>query len=753
MSIIQTSCADCGEPVSSGDSCPHCGADIEQDEETAVELGEEYLFTVEGETLGVEGGTFELTVRAGTEWAELLSRVIFSAEIIACEPASSEVGAVELDSLQTRWCLLEEIKGGVLEQRDRSDVDSLPVRVPLGTTRVDGRPVHLYSNDCGVTLAELVALAERELTVRQVADIFSSVLEGLGRLHEAGKLHLRLSPELVRVKPAGSDEGVPLETDGESGDSGQWGPSGDTEPSHGDGDDESGVSEWSSAEYEETKPQAPLGVRLSEVDADEISSLAAETSPLGDEPSEVDETGIARSNNWIRELGITLSVPEGRKDEDDGVGEEAENEGAYSDSRRDSARLPRAGLEIDLEAAFESISGIFGRDEEAEDIQVVPGFSAPEAYSRGGAEQDAVNDIFSAGMLLYYLVAGRRPPASVYTRHGPALPARNFRPDFPPGLAPVIKRATRPDPEMRYPDIESMKAAFADALEAIEDRTPEKRERLPKLTQAVDRHAGVAKRRRNPVNQDDVFEGTSEDGNFGMMVVADGVSTASYGSGDVASEILIEVGEEVWDEILPAYLMDERVDEVASVRRILEKANEQIVEYVNERYTPFTGSAHEVMGTTGLVAIYHEGTITLGSVGDSRGYLQRGPGLEQLTIDHNLWSLSILEGLPADDALSMPRGDALARCLGTFVTEEGELVPVSPGYDIFRFPVASGDTLLLTTDGLVDFAGGNIIAAEENILATLLAEPEPALACLELILLANRGGGGDNIGLGVARFG
>jgi hypothetical protein len=52
----------------------------------------------------------------------------------------------------------------------------------------------------------------------------------------------------------------------------------------------------------------------------------------------------------------------------------------------------------------------------------------------------------------------------------------------------------------------------------------------------------------------------------------------------------------------------------------------------------------------------------------------------------------------------------------------------------------------------VDFAGANAISAEDNILNVLLAEPNPALACLELILLANRGGGGDNIGVGIAKF-
>ena len=100
----------------------------------------------------------------------------------------------------------------------------------------------------------------------------------------------------------------------------------------------------------------------------------------------------------------------------------------------------------------------------------------------------------------------------------------------------------------------------------------------------------------------------------------------------------------------------------------------------------------------------------------------------------------------------MPHGDALARCLGTFVIREGALLAVPPQPDLFRFTVTHGDTLLVTTDGLVDFAGANLLAAEDNILSVLLSESDPALCCLKMILLANRGGGGDNIGLAIARF-
>ncbi|MFB6373525.1 MAG: hypothetical protein ABEN55_10515, partial [Bradymonadaceae bacterium] len=81
-------------------------------------------------------------------------------------------------------------------------------------------------------------------------------------------------------------------------------------------------------------------------------------------------------------------------------------------------------------------------------------------------------------------------------------------------------------------------------------RSPDRRETVPTMAAAVDRHIGITKKERNPVNQDDVFFGSSENGEFGLIVVADGVSTASYGAGDIASGLLIDVAEEVWNEIL-----------------------------------------------------------------------------------------------------------------------------------------------------------------------------------------------------------
>ena len=72
-----------------------------------------------------------------------------------------------------------------------------------------------------------------------------------------------------------------------------------------------------------------------------------------------------------------------------------------------------------------------------------------------------------------------------------------------------------------------------------------------------------------------------------------------------------------------------------------------------------------------------------------------------------------------------------------------------PLYDLYTFNLIPGDHVLLTTDGLLDYASQDIHDAEAVIARTILHVPNPALACLELILAANRGGGGDNIGVGL----
>ena len=77
---------------------------------------------------------------------------------------------------------------------------------------------------------------------------------------------------------------------------------------------------------------------------------------------------------------------------------------------------------------------------------------------------------------------------------------------------------------------------------------------------------------------------------------------------------------------------------------------------------------------------------------------------------------------------------------------DGFLQAVPPEPDHYAFALKPGDRVLLCSDGLTDFAGITEEASERAILSAVENEPQPEIALLDLVHLANKGGGGDNIG-------
>lgn len=757
MPVTETMCSECGEKSSDPNWCDYCGAARSGFHDTAVtslwlEVGGEYSTIFSGERVGagLASGNFQVSFRLDELREQYASRRIYYASVSGVVALSPECSADRLSavtsSLKSQVYLLEEIHSATGAQVKSALADSVKafVRKPLLRGTHGEHQVLIYADNAGMTLEELVDLSHQQLLFPQVRDAFTAVLELMENLHNAGYLHLKLAPWNVRIFDQNAHDGFPRvflrqayaesrinEDLAQTYTGFDLGEELSSEPIYDSGENafqERGstlieiapISATRSVEYDaqndhdEDHHGDEVGFPFETEVYDKQSDSYPESNPIGH--------GIEDSDF---EVNATVSSYD------------------YGAKSQDTSRLA---------ALFDDVGEFYPRGMQHDVHAVVVGFSAPEMMGRSYAMVDESADIFSLGMLLYYMVSGDVPPASVYTRHTPALPARNFRPGFPPGLQAVISRATRPHPQDRFPTLREFRRSFNEACEVMEQRSNLNPYAAPAMRIASDTHIGIAKKRRNPTNQDHVFSAMADDGLFGLIVVADGVSTASYGSGDLASGALTREAARAWDNMLPSYLMDERMDDVALIQDILTNANQVIVDYVNAHYHPFFGSPHEVMGSTALVAIVRHGVVTLASLGDSRAYLQHGAGLEQLTIDHNLWTLSILEGVPADNALAMPHGDALARCLGTFHVQQAQLVAVAPQPDFFRFTVTHGDTVLWTTDGLVDFGGANMLVAEDNILAILLSEPDPSLACLEMILLANRGGGGDNIGMAIARF-
>jgi serine/threonine protein kinase len=101
-----------------------------------------------------------------------------------------------------------------------------------------------------------------------------------------------------------------------------------------------------------------------------------------------------------------------------------------------------------------------------------PSYIAPERLL--GHTQDARSDLYSAGVVLYEMLAGARPivgssPREImeHALHRPARPLGALRPDVPPLLDALVRRALAKDPAKRFPDAEAMRSALDEVEEQI----------------------------------------------------------------------------------------------------------------------------------------------------------------------------------------------------------------------------------------------------------------------------------------------
>jgi WD40 repeat protein len=105
-----------------------------------------------------------------------------------------------------------------------------------------------------------------------------------------------------------------------------------------------------------------------------------------------------------------------------------------------------------------------------------PAYIAPEQIREEAVSPQT--DIYSLGVVLYEMLAGRKPfagttPIDLLTQHlhKPLPPLRPLRPELPPPLDGVIQRATAKLPAQRYPDVPSLLADFRQ-VGVPGDRTP-----------------------------------------------------------------------------------------------------------------------------------------------------------------------------------------------------------------------------------------------------------------------------------------
>ncbi|KXK59879.1 protein phosphatase [Micromonospora rosaria] len=116
-------------------------------------------------------------------------------------------------------------------------------------------------------------------------------------------------------------------------------------------------------------------------------------------------------------------------------------------------------------------------------------------------------------------------------------------------------------------------------------------------------------------------------------------------------------------------------------------------------------------------------------LGDSRAYRWRGGLLEQLTVDHTMAWVGVLNGwYPADSVEAARARYHLTRYVGHPDRPEADLLAVTP---------RPGDRYLLCTDGVADQVG-------HDRLRTVLADAGPAEAVHALLADSLAAGGRDN---------
>ena len=166
-------------------------------------------------------------------------------------------------------------------------------------------------------------------------------------------------------------------------------------------------------------------------------------------------------------------------------------------------------------------------------------------------------------------------------------------------------------------------------------------------------------------------------------------------------------------------------DMLAELSSAVVEANTQLQEMIT------ANPAVEGMGTT-LTALYWlDGHAAMCHIGNSRGYLLREGELYQITHDHTLVQSLVDEGrISAEDISTHEQRGQLLRVL------DGRLV-AEPDLSVHDSP--AGDRYLLCSDGLSG------VVSDQTLRDTLAAIEDPEAVTRQLIELALRGGGPDNI--------
>jgi serine/threonine protein phosphatase PrpC len=248
---------------------------------------------------------------------------------------------------------------------------------------------------------------------------------------------------------------------------------------------------------------------------------------------------------------------------------------------------------------------------------------------------------------------------------------------------------------------------------------------------------GVSDVGRVRTNNEDSFRIVAP---LNLFILSDGMGGEAHG--EIASSMAVETVEQCCNPsegskedsaaTLPGIPVDNWSPQTKLLQNAVFQANYNI--YQSAQRNP----EQRGMGATLTTGWINGNTLSLAHVGDSRAYLLRTGGLQQLTNDHSLVAEQVRRGiLTPQQAEESDMQSVLLRALGANPEVDVEVDEVN---------LMPRDLLLFCSDGLTR------MVTEPEIAGCLQAETDPQTAAQKLVNLANERGGLDNVTVIVARI-
>jgi protein phosphatase len=216
----------------------------------------------------------------------------------------------------------------------------------------------------------------------------------------------------------------------------------------------------------------------------------------------------------------------------------------------------------------------------------------------------------------------------------------------------------------------------------------------------------------------------------GFFIVADGMG--GHAAGEVASAMAVDSVRKTLEDARRDIETFKRAPTDAGRRGIVQLLQSAVL---SAHQAVFQRGQHEAdkagMGTTLDVVLIAGPEAFVAHVGDSRTYLVRDGRSSQITTDHTVAEVLVIEGkLTIEEAQVSPLRTILVNAIG---------VSADVGVEMAHVTLKRGDRLLLCSDGLHDY-----FPSEEEI-AQKLSASAPGDALKDMVELAKTRGGHDNI--------